>query len=130
MDVLRRRHERLDVSGAGLDRVHGHEPAPAGAIEQPVAGLALHAAVDPDHAPRHVIVDGGPLAGEPDQRDHGEPPRRRHVQQVLAVAVAAREPVLRSEPAVLGEEPLEPFRDRMRIVREAVGVAHEGGEGG
>ena len=70
-------------------------------LDELVAGLLLDAAVDADHAPGDVVVDRGPLTGPPHERDHGQPAARRHVQQVLAVAVDAGQLVLGREPAVL-----------------------------
>ena len=93
-------------------------------------GLALETAVDADDAPRHVVVDRRALAGEPDQRDDGQPAAVGHVQDVLAVAVAAADLVLRGEPAVLAQQRREPPRDRGRIADQADGVADEVGEGG
>ena len=46
-------------------------------------------------------MDRGPLTGAPHERDHRQPAARRHVQQVLAVAVDPGRLVLGREPAVL-----------------------------
>ena len=52
------------------------------------------------------------------------------MQQVLPVRGGAGLLVLGGEPAVLGEQRLEPAGDRAWIVDQLLGVADEGGEGG
>ena len=96
-------------------------------LDQPVADLGLHAAVDADDAPRDVVVDRRALPGQPDERDDREPAGRRDVQEVLAVGVRVAELVLRRQPAVDGEQALQALRDRVRIVDQALGIVDEGG---
>src|SRR3954463_4893421 len=47
--------------------------APPPRLDGVVALLALDAAVHADDAPRHVVVDRRPLAGQPHERDDRQP---------------------------------------------------------
>ena len=128
VDVARRL-ERLHVPAP---RVHGpggpQRACPVSLLER-VAVLALHPAQHADYAPRHVVVDGRPLARPPHQRDDREAAARGDVQQVLAIGVRARRLVLRRQPAVLAQQGAQPLGHRLRVVDERVRRAGELGEG-
>jgi hypothetical protein len=113
----------------------GASTEPAGRRAGPVAAstmvalLALDAAVDADDAPGDVVVDRCRLAGQPHERDDGESPARRDVQEVLAVGLGAGGAVGGREPAVGFDEPAQVAGDRVRVLDARVGGADEGREG-
>lgn len=61
------------------------------------ARLVLGALMDAHDAPGHMVVDGGRLAGQPDQGHQGEGAVRRDVQDVGPVPRGVPDPVLREQ---------------------------------
>ena len=62
MNIARR--DECDDRAGGIDGVLGDDQMPIGLIaREAVAGFIFFAAMDPDDAPRNVIVDGGFLSG-------------------------------------------------------------------
>ena len=114
--------------GRRVDAAHGLQAALAVDLDGAVARLALAALVDADDAPRHVVMDRRALPGQPHERDDRQPPARRDVQKVLAIALLVGDAVLGGQPAVVREQRAEARADGVGVVEEAVGVGDEVGQ--
>ena len=91
------RNER-DDGADGIDGVIGDDEVTIRfVVYETVGGLIFLAAMDADDAPRNVIVNGGFLSGQPDERDDGETPVGFDMEEVATVFALVGRHLFRGE---------------------------------